>query len=175
VRTSAWWSRTRGLDRPTYAAWTRSLGEQPDRPARILAWTRGPDGYVVGSPAALSWGEQEWSHVSWHEIERGGWNAETRTLSWARYGGRRGSVGLDEPGRLPELFRERIAATIAVERFVPVSGDRGVIVTARRDLAADGGISWHSTLTRGLTWQTDGVQAVADEAMTRLRTEFDLR
>ena len=61
-----------------------------------------------------------------------------------------------------------------MEQFVPVNGDRGVIVTARRDLGADGGISWHSTLTRGLTWQTDGVRAVADEAMARLRTEFDL-
>jgi hypothetical protein len=130
---------------------------------------------VLGSPAALSWGEQEWRHVGWHEIERGGWNAETAKLSWAQYGGRRGSVGLDEPGRLPELFRERVAASIAVERFVSVQGDRGVIVTARRDLGRDGEISWHTSLTRGLTWQTDGVRAVADEALTRLRTEFDLR
>ncbi len=173
--TSAWWSRTRGLDRAAYVAWTASLAERPGRPARILAWARGPDGYVIGSPAALSWGESEWTHVGWHEIERGGWNSETAKLSWSLYGGRRGSVGLDEPGRLPELFRERIAATIAVERFVPVSGDRGVIVTARRDLGADGGISWHTTLTRGLTWQTDGVRALADDALARLRTEFDLR
>jgi hypothetical protein len=172
---SAWWSRTRGLPRPAYAAWTAALADHPGRPARILAWARGPDGYVIGSPAALSWGEQEWSDVGWHEIERGGWNAETARLSWVLYGGRRGSVGLDDPGRLPELFRERISASIAVERFVPIAGDRGVIVTARRDLGADGQISWHSTLTRGLTWQTDGVRAVADEALTRLRTEFDLR
>ena len=174
MRTSAWWSRTRGLPRPTYAAWTASLTEQAGRPARILAWASGPDGYVVGSPTALSWGDQEWRHVGWHEIERGGWNAETAKLSWVLYGGRRGAVGLDEPGRLPELFRERIEATIAVQQFIPVNGDRGVIVTARLDLGADGGISWHSTLTRGLTWQTDDVRAVADEAMARLRTEFDL-
>ena len=174
MRFSAWWSR-RGLPRPVYAAWMASLGELPGRPARILAWARGPNGYVIGSPAALSWGEQEWRHLGWHEIERGGWNAETAKLSWVQYGGRRGSVGLDPPGRVPELFRERVAASIAVERFVPVSGDRGVIVTARRDLGADDRISWHSTLTRGLTWQTDGVRAIADEAMTRLRTEFDLR
>lgn len=109
------------------------------------------------------------------EIERGGWNAETASLSWALYSGRRGSVGLDPPGRLPELFRERIAATIAVERFVPVAGDRGVIVTARRDLGADGTLSWHTTLTRGLTWRTDGVRATADAAEARLRSEYDLR
>jgi hypothetical protein len=175
VRTSRWWSRTRGLPPPAYAALTASLAEQSGRPARILAWARGPDGYVVGSPAALSWGTEEWRHVGWHEIERGGWNAETAQLRWVQYGGRRGSVRLEEPGRVPELFRERVAASIAVERFVSIQGDRGVIVTARRDLGRDAEISWHTSLTRGLTWQTDGVRAVADEAMARLRTEFDLR
>ena len=55
------------------------------------------------------------------------------------------------------------------------AGDRGVIVTARRDLAADGTISWHSSLTRGLTWHSDGVQDAADRAMAELRSEYDLQ
>jgi len=173
---SAWWSRSRGLPRAAYASWRESLTATPGRPARILAWAAGPGGLVIGSPAALSWGGAEgWTHVGWHEIERGGWNAETATLSWMLHGGRRGAVTLDQPGRLPELFRERIAATIALERFVSVAGDRGVIVTARRDLAADGAISWHSSLTRGLTWHSEGVQAAADRAMAELRSEYDLR
>jgi hypothetical protein len=173
---SAWWSRSRGLPKEAYAAWRASLQETTGRPVRILAWANGPDGFVVGSPAALSWGAADaWSHLGWHEIERGGWNAETATLSWTLHGGRRGSVRLDQPGRLPELFRERIAATITLERFVPVAGDRGIIVTARRDLAGDGTVSWHSTLTRGLTWRTEGVQAAADRAMAELRSEYDLR
>jgi hypothetical protein len=173
---SAWWSRSRGLPRAAYAAWKASLAETSGRPARILAWATGPAGFVVGSPAALSLEtDGAWTHVGWHEIERGGWNSETATLSWTLHGGRRGSVRLDQPGRLPELFRERIAATIALERFVPVVGDRGVIVTARRDLAADGAISWHSSLTRGLSWQSEGVQAAADRAMAELRSEYDLR
>jgi hypothetical protein len=173
---SAWWSRSRGLPRAAYASWRESLAATPARPARILAWAAGPGDFVIGSPAALSWGGGEgWTHVGWHEIERGGWNTETGALSWTLHGGRRGSVTLDRPGRLPELFRERIAATIALERFVPVAGDRGVIVTARRDLAADGVISWHSSLTRGLTWHSDGVQAAAARAMAELRSEYDLR
>ena len=174
---SAWWSRARGLPPAAYSAWYASLAQFPGRPVRILAWAEGPGGFVVGSPAALSWsgGEDAWTHVGWHEIERGGWNAETATLSWILHGGRRGSVTLEKPGRLPELFRERIADTIALERFVPVAGDRGVIVTARRDLAAGGAISWHSTLTRGLTWHSEGVQAAADRAMAELRGEYDLR
>jgi hypothetical protein len=176
VAGSAWWSRSRGLPRPVYAAWTASLMQSPGRPVRILAWARGREGFVIGSPAALSWSAQdEWTHVGWHEIERGEWNAETATLSWTLLGGGRGAVSLEEPGRLPELFRERIAATIALERFVPVTGDRGVIVTARRNLAADGSITWYTTLTRGLTWHSEGVQAAADRAMAELRNEYDWR
>src|SRR5215210_9578287 len=104
---SAWWSRSRGLPREAYAAWQASLAQSPGRPARILAWAKGPGGFVVGSPAALSWeaADGTWSHLGWHEIERGGWNGETATLSWTLHGGRRGAVTLDEPGRLPELFR----------------------------------------------------------------------
>ena len=74
---------------------------------------------------------------------------------------------------MPELFRERISATIVLERFVPIAGERGVIVSARRNLVEDGAISWHTTLTRGLTWATDGVREAADLAVEQLRMEYD--
>ena len=132
---------------------------------------------MVGSPAALSWSaaDSTWTHVGWHEVERGGWNAETRKLSWALYGGRRGSVVLDEPGRLPELFRERIAASILVEKFVAVTAERGITISARLNLAASGQqIEWHTSLGRGLTWRTEGVQAIADQALAEMRSEYDI-
>lgn len=156
----------------------------PGREPRILAWTHAQDGYCIGSPAALSHGTTErFEHVDWHLIEQGGWNAETRKLSWTLYAdgasGRRGSVELAEPGRLPELFRERVAASIVLEQFFPFGGDqrsRGVIVSARRDLAGPGdAITWHTTLSRGLTWQTDGVRALADRVLRELQTEYGTR
>ena len=139
-------------------------------PARILAWARTATGYCIGGLTRLSVSDEEgWTHTAWHEIERGEWNGETRTLRWRRLDGGHGSAVLSEPGRMPELFRERIAATIALERFVPITGERGVIVTARRNLVEDGAISWHTTLTRGLTWGTDGVREAADRAVEQLR------
>jgi hypothetical protein len=75
---------------------------------------------------------------------------------------------------MPELFRERISATITVQKFIPLSGERGVTVTARRDLGRSGTVSWHGTLTRGLSWQTDGVPAAVDQAMEQVRAEYDL-
>lgn len=158
-----------------YDSWRRSM--RNDHPTRILAWAEAAEGYAVGSAAVLSIGvagDEEWRHVGWHEIEHGGWNAETRKLSWAEYGGRRGSVELTGAGRLPELFRERIAASIVVEQFVPISGDRGVVVNGRRDLAGSNPVfSWHATLGRGLTWRTPGLRETVDQAMAELRTEYD--
>ncbi len=172
------WLGARGLPAEAYASWRRSLSERTAVPVRILAWARGEDGFVVGSPALLSVGgagegaAQEWRHVGWHEIEHGGWNAESRSLSWTLYGGRRGRVGLTDQGRMPELFRERVAASIAVERFVPLRGERGVTVTARRELDGSGAVSWHSSLTRGLSWSTEGVAEEAARASADLQSEY---
>jgi hypothetical protein len=180
VRGSAWWSRSRGLPRAVYESWRSSLAAQPDRPARILAWARTSTGYCIASPAILSYGdENEWKNIGWHEIERGGWNAELRRLSWVLHAAPgkpspRGSLQLVEPGRLPELFRERVSATIALERFIPLVGARGVTITARRDLGASGMVAWHSTLTRGLSWESDGIRAAVDQAMEELRAEYDV-
>jgi hypothetical protein len=170
-----WWSKTRGLPATAFDSWLASMRAVPERPTRVLAWAESVEGFVIGSAAVLSHGgDGGWLHVGWHEIERGGWNAETRKLSWTQYGGRRGSLELTGAGRLPELFRERVAASIVVERFVPIVGDRGVVVNGRRDLAATSpAVSWHATLGRGLTWRTPGLEETVDRAMAELRAEYD--
>ncbi|HYP44581.1 MAG TPA: hypothetical protein VEQ66_05225 [Propionibacteriaceae bacterium] len=174
-----WWSKSRGLPAADYASWSSSLVAQSSRPLRILAWASTPEGFAVASPSVLSYsaaGEagDDWVHLGWHEIERGGWDADSSRLGWVRYGGERGGVELREPGRLPEVFRERVAASIVLEDSVAILG-RQVLVVARRDLAeGDQPITWHSTLGRGLSWRTEGVQAAVDEAVARVRTEYNL-
>jgi hypothetical protein len=193
-----WWSRSRGLPAAAYDDWRRSVTTVPARSARILAWAEAEPGYVVASPAVLSvltgpqgsgasdpTGATEatvpapaWLHVGWHEIENGGWNAELNQLRWARYADapppRRGAVTLTAPGRLPETFRERVAASIVVERFLPVSGERGVTLHGRRDLAQrDPVIAWHASLGRGLSWRTPGLRQTVDEELAELRLEYD--
>jgi hypothetical protein len=176
-----WWSRSRGLPRDAYGSWVASLRAEPGRPARILAWAGGlaPSGtqqFCIGSPAVLSSGGPDgWQHVGWHLIERGGWNGELHQLSWVQVDGRRGAVQLDKPGRLPELFRERVEASIVVKQFVPLAGERGVTISARRDLGAGGGIDWHTSLTRGLSGQSEAVQQAVQEALAATRAEYDLR
>ena len=176
------WGKARGLPARAYEAWRTSLADVPGRPPRILAWARTPTGFCIGSPAALSVGDEGgFNHVGWHEIEHGGWNAETRRLSWTCYRSddgrsRRGFVELVEAARIPELFRERVSASIVYERFVPLAsaGDGGVTVSARRDLAGGGDrISWHASPTRGTDWRDEAVRAEAEQVLQRARMEYD--
>lgn len=163
-----------------HLSWRSTLATEPGRTARVLAWAAPADGeLVVLSPAALSLLRHDtWVHRGWHEIERGGWNAETAQLRWQVYSGEREAVRLPDPARVPEVFAERVAASIVFERFVPVDAhpSRGVIVSGRRDLA-DGGarLSWHASLTRGLTWRTPGLRELADEALAEVREQYDPR
>lgn len=171
-----WWTKSRGIPAETHASWVSSLSTQAGRQVRVLAWAATADGVAVASPSALSYGDTEgWTHLGWHEIERGGWDEEGGRLGWYRYGGERGELALTEPGRLPEVFRERVAASIVLEKFVPIRNGRGVLISGRRDLAAPGSpITWNATLGRGLTWHTEGVQAATEAAIAQVRTEYDM-
>lgn len=174
-----WWSKHRGLSATDFASWKRSLATQPGRQVRILAWASMADGVAIASPSALSYpleaGGLDWDHLGWHEIERGGWEAESCRLGWVRYGGERGQIELVEPGRLPEVFRERVAASIMLEKSVPILANRQVLIVGRRDLAeGDRPITWHGTLGRGLSWQGEGVEEAVDEAIFQVRTEYDM-
>jgi hypothetical protein len=166
-----------------YAGWAASLGRQPGRQVRVLAWATTSDGHAIASPSVLSFttptgSDPEsgaWVHLGWHEVERGGWEEEKGQLTWTRYAGAPDSVTLTEPGRLPEVFRERVAASIVLEKFVPIRNGRGVLLSGRRDLAdGDVTITWNSSLGRGLTWQMEGVQEATDEAIAQVRTEYDM-
>ena len=171
---SRWWSRSRGLPTAIYESWRNSLRGQPEGPHRILAWARAVNGVCIGTPSLLSYGgESEWHHIGWHQIQHGGWNAETHKLSWTGYDGSRQFLELTEPARLPELFRERVSASLVAERFLPIKGKLGVTVSGRRDLGdPTSSITWHRTLSRGITWETEGVQEAADAIQAELQTEY---
>jgi len=175
-----WWSKNRGLPPAEYASWSASLALQPGRQRRILAWASTTEGFAVASPSALSCSVSAssgpaWSHLGWHEIERGGWEAESSRLGWVRYGGDRGSVELVEPARLPEVFRERVSASVVLEKTVPILANRQVLIVGRRDLAAgDQPITWRSTLGRGVSQRTEGVSEAVADAIAQVRTEYDM-
>jgi len=171
---TAWWARSRGMPPEVYAAWVRSLPPHRGR-TRILAWAAGPEAYAVASVGGLAVGSAaEFRQLGWHDIERGGWDVERGRLTWKLYDAAHEHLELAEPGRVPEVFRERVAASIAMEKFVPLTGERGVVLTARRDLTGSAPPRWHATLTRGLRWDTPGVPEAVETVLSDVRREYDL-
>ncbi|GAB3623848.1 hypothetical protein GCM10027418_19320 [Mariniluteicoccus endophyticus] len=141
--------------------------------ARVLGAEETGTGWCVAQTDALAHndGAPQWVVVPWHTIERGGFNAQASSLTWALSDGRRGSVRLDSPGQLPEIFRERVEATILLEEHVPIEGTReGGVVSARR--APDGDeVVWRVRRGRG-TPNTDEVNALLDARLAELRAEY---
>lgn len=80
---------------------------------------------------------------------------------------------LDEPGRLPEVVRERVTASIVASRHVAVRGRAGVRVVARRAPGSDE-LVWQVVTDRGLDPADPGVRAASEAAIAELSRELGL-
>lgn len=151
---------------------TADMARTGERP---LAWARSGDQWVIGTASALLLGEAgSWSRYRWHQIAVGGWDGAERVLRWTTYDRARVELRLDAPGRLPELFAERIQASIVVNQQVKVPGDDGgaVIIAGRRAAGCDV-IEWHVSLANGTTWQTPGARETTELLLARIQAEFE--
>jgi hypothetical protein len=155
---------------------------------RVLAWAEAhfgeahfgePDageateGVVAGTRDALYVGP---TRVAWELVEAADWDRDTSVLrvrevgSW---GERRPEhlLTIEEPGRLLELVRERITASVVLQRHVPIEGRRGLRVIARRAPRGDRPITWVYEYDAGIDPSDPEVQRVADEALAAARGE----
>jgi hypothetical protein len=159
-------------DPETEAALTRLLGRRP----RILASGRGPEGEAIGLIDRLVYRSAgEWREQFWHEIERGNWDQLARRLRWTDVDGGVVDVELSETGMLPDLFNERVTASIACMRVVDLVSRGTAVITARRHLGdASAPLVWRTSPGKGVSPQSvAGDPAVAAE-LARLRAEYDL-
>jgi len=153
------------------AALRTHLGSRP----HVLAWATATDGVLVALPDRLARRDATgWSEVPWHDVLTGGWDAADRSLHWTRLStGERVQVPLTEPGSLPEVFRERVEATILFRRVVyPVPG-QALTIAARRNLVDDSRpVQWTVHPSRGLRMDDPAVVAFAEAELARLRAEY---
>ncbi|MBK8459196.1 MAG: hypothetical protein IPL43_02395 [Micropruina sp.] len=142
---------------------------------RVLAWARTPDGVAVGLSGRLTWTTPDgWGFVRWDEIEHGRWDRVSSTLHWTLPEGAKGELVLSEPGRLPELFAERVAASIVVVRQVDFGSRRRAIISARRNLEADGLLEWRAVRTPGWPEDDPEADALLQAELARIRAEYDI-
>ena len=149
----------------------------------MLAWAAAGSGacvagtrdalYVAGSPEVPD------VRIPWEEVEAADWDKETSVLrvsevgSWGRQRPEH-TFSLDEPGRLLELVRERVTASVVLQRHVALEGRRGVRVIARRAPRGDQPVQWVYEYDEGIDPDDPFVQQAAAEALAGARDEVGL-
>jgi hypothetical protein len=80
---------------------------------------------------------------------------------------------LDEPGRVPEVVRDRVTSSIVATRHTRVEGRAGVRVVARR-VPGEDELQWQVVVDRGLDPADPRVQSASEAAVGDLRSELGL-
>lgn len=145
-------------------------------PPRVLAWAQTSDGVLVGLPdrMALLGPEAVWTSVAWHHVQSASWDDAGRVFVWR--GVERShilhSVEIADPGRLPEVVRERVEQTFVARQTVELAeGVRGTL-TGRRPAAGDGPVEWSVIAARGVDLRRPQVADAVRRVVERARLEW---
>ncbi|MFG1812403.1 hypothetical protein ACGFIF_01450 [Kribbella sp. NPDC049174] len=172
--------------------WPRELTESVTATSRhaaggkedILAAVQLTDGHwVAGTRSAVylpTDSPDALRRVGWEQIERAGWDSEASLMhiyETTAFGTplRTTELKVEDPGRFGQLLRERVDASIVVQRHVPLSGKRGVRIVGRRNPAdTDAPVAWNFVLDKGLEPDQPGVVDAAEAALKSVREEFGI-
>ena len=142
--------------------------------SRALARATTPDGLVVaGTRDALVIGDLV---LPWEQVQAADWDQEASSLvvsEVGHWGDERPvhTLVLHEAGRLLALVRERVTASIVLQRHTAVVGRRGVFVIGRRPPGGDGPIAWTFEFQAGIDPADPVVQEAARSALLQARED----
>jgi hypothetical protein len=134
---------------------------------------------VVESPSTAEPVETLVSTIPWEQVEAADWSRDDdrlRVSEVGEYGERRPvhELVLDEPGKLLPMVRERVTASVVLQRRVAVRGKQGLFVVARRAPTGDGAITWAYELDSGLDPDDPEVRRLADLGLRAAAEELGL-
>jgi hypothetical protein len=148
---------------------------------KVLASTTSTDGTVLAGTRDAFYvvAAGETRRVPWEQVEAADWDRDTDTFRLSEVGswGEQRPVHmatLDEPGRLLELVRERVTASVVLQRHVALGGRRGLRVIARRAPSGAGGVQWVYEYDEGVDPDDPIVRAAAREALEAMRLDVGL-
>jgi hypothetical protein len=149
---------------------------------KLLAATQAADGtWLLATRERLSAARpgSDVVQVPWEEVQRADWDRDTATLrvqAVRDYGERvaTSSYQIEEPGALVPLVRERVDASIVLQRKVPVAGKRGFTVVARRPPSGDGELTWSFEFDPGIDPEDAVVAAATDLALEEAQESLGL-
>ena len=148
---------------------------------RVLAATTASDGTVLAGTRDAFYvvAAGETRRVPWEQVESADWDRDTDTFRLSEvgtWGAQRPvhTATLEEPGRLLELVRERVTASVVLQRHVAVAGRRGLRVIARRAPAGSGAIQWVYEYDEGVDPDDPTVRDAARGALEAMRRDVGL-
>jgi hypothetical protein len=115
------------------------------------------------------------TRIPWERVEDAAWDQESSRLDVTEigaYGEQRPAYVfiLEDPALFLQLVRERVTASIVLQRRVPVRGKLGLTVIGRRS-PVGGPISWMHAYDAGLDPADPEVAAVAQVALAAAEAE----
>jgi len=153
------------------------------RGEKVLAAARSEDGtWVLGTRDALvllPHGEAALpTRIAWEHVQAADWSRDDdrlRVSEVGEYGRPRPvhEVVLEEPGLLLQLVRERVTASVVLQRRVEVGDGRGLMVVARRP-PRGGDVAWAYELDPGLDPDDPVVRDAAETGLRRAAEELGL-
>lgn len=144
---------------------------------KVLAFAQDGDRWLLGTRAAVVVVEPGVPPVrlGWEKVQAADWDQETSTLSISevgRFGEARASYVfvLDSPALLLQLIRERVTASVVLQRGYLVEPKKGFKVIGRRS-PGGGPISWMVEYDAGIDPEAPEVEAAAADALERARAD----
>lgn len=136
--------------------------------SKPLAWARAGGSWLVATADTFVIPDR--APVEWVDVIRAAWDAPVLEVQLPEGPYR---IVLEEPGKIPGVVNERVKASVLVQHHVPLHGDKGVRLVARR---RPGGtdITWRVTFDAGLDPDDPELRAAADRALSELRASFGL-
>ena len=151
------------------------------RGEKVLALTTAVDGTTLAGTRDAFYVVRhgETRRVPWEQVEAANWDRDTDVFRLAEvgsWGEERPvhTVTLTDPGRLLELVRERVTASVVLQRHVSLGRRRGLRVIARRAPSGAGGVQWVYEYDEGVDPGDPEVRAAAREALELARRDVGL-
>lgn len=144
----------------------------------MLAHTGASDGtWLLGTRSGLVIVGEVVETLRWEQVESADWNRDEdrlRVSEVGEFGQPRATheFTLADPGRLLQLIRERVTASVLLQRRVTLPGSRsGFTVVARRSPDRDGEIGWAVEYDVGVDPADPVVREAADACLRAAQDE----
>jgi hypothetical protein len=153
------------------------------RREKVLAGAEARSGaWLLGTRAALVLVEPDRGgsvRIPWQQVETADWDRDEGRLVIAEVGEYgavrpRHAFEIDEPGLFLDLLRERVTATVLLQRRVTVTGKAGFFVIARRAAEDGGEVSWAFQFDPGVDPQDPAVKDAAERALRAAQDEIGM-